>query len=119
VCRHQRNQSVRWRSWGSPLPISELGLQWGFTEGRTPWDFRLGSCMPETPSLRSASSDEVAETLSIRLRYDRRKCVYHADEMMSRITADRIVRHLTETGFVVMKSPPSVSLTTSKVPRPT
>jgi len=39
--------------------------------------------MPETPSLRSASPDEVAEALAFALQYDRRKRVYHADEMMA------------------------------------
>jgi hypothetical protein len=39
------------------------------------------------------------------LRYEGRKRVNHADEMMARITADRLVRHLRRSGFVVMRQP--------------
>ena len=54
-------------------------------------------------SLREASVDEVMESLSFALRYEGRKRVSHADEMMARITADRLLRHLAESGFVLMR----------------
>ncbi|MEA2727746.1 MAG: hypothetical protein QOF70_2221 [Acetobacteraceae bacterium] len=56
--------------------------------------------MTDTPNLRPATSDEIAETLSFALRYDGRKRVHHADELMAKITADRLVKHLEQTGYV-------------------
>jgi hypothetical protein len=55
--------------------------------------------------LRPATTEEIAESLSFALRYEGRKRVNHADEMMARITADRLVRHLRGSGFVVMRLP--------------
>ena len=74
--------------------------------------------MPDTPHLRPATPDEIAEALSFALRYEGRKRVHHADDMMARITADRPVRHLERSGFVVMKSPPAAAPTTSHMPLP-
>ena len=74
--------------------------------------------MPDAPNLRPATSDEIAETLSFALRYEGRKRVHHADDMMARITADRLVRHLERSGFVVMKAPPAAAPTTSHMPSP-
>ena len=65
------------------------------------------SAMPEPPSLRPASPDEIGDALAFALRYEGRKRVRHADDMMARITADRLVRHLERSGFVVMKAPPA------------
>jgi hypothetical protein len=69
--------------------------------------------------LRPAPPDEIAEALAVALQYDGRKRIYHADEMMARITADQLVRHLEASGFVVMKAPPAVPPTTSNMPTPT
>jgi hypothetical protein len=55
--------------------------------------------------LRPATADEIAESIAFALRYEGRKRVSHADEMMARITADRLVRHLRGSGFVVMRQP--------------
>ncbi len=60
----------------------------------------------EPDQLRPATPDEIAESLSFALRYDGRKRVRHADDMMARITAQRLVEHLTRSGFVLMKRPP-------------
>jgi len=54
-------------------------------------------------SLREASVEEIVESLAFALRYEGRKRVSHADETMARITADRLVRHLAESGFVLMR----------------
>ena len=56
-------------------------------------------------TLRPATPEEIAESLSFALRYDGRKRVNHADEMMARITAERLARHLRGAGFVVMRQP--------------
>jgi hypothetical protein len=68
--------------------------------------------------LRPATEAEIAESLSFALRYDGRKRVNHADEMMARITAERLVRHLRESGFVLMKLPGGEALTTVTHQRP-
>jgi hypothetical protein len=65
--------------------------------------------MPEAPDLRPANPDEIAQALSFALRYDGRKRVHHADDLMARITAERLVRHLEASGFVLMKRPPGVA----------
>jgi hypothetical protein len=80
--------------------------------------FPLVSPMSETPKLLAASAAEIAEALAFALRYEGRKRVFHADEIMARITANQLVAHLTESGFVVMKAPPAVSPTTSNMPTP-
>jgi hypothetical protein len=50
--------------------------------------------MTDTPSLRPATADEIAETLSYALRFDGRRRVHHADDAMTRITVERLVKHL-------------------------
>lgn len=55
--------------------------------------------------LRPATPEEIAESIAFALRYEGRKRVTHADDMMARITADRLVRHLQGSGFVLMKQP--------------
>jgi hypothetical protein len=61
--------------------------------------------MPENPNLRPASPEEIAHALSFALHYDGRKRVHHADDAMARITADRLMRYLERSGFVLMKRP--------------
>jgi hypothetical protein len=61
--------------------------------------------MTDPAPLRPATPDEIAETLAFALRYNGRKRVHDADEAMSRITAERLVRHLERSGFVIMKGP--------------
>jgi len=61
--------------------------------------------MTNDPTLRPASAEEIADSIAFALRYEGRKRVNHADDMMARITADRLVRHLRESGFVLMKQP--------------
>jgi hypothetical protein len=72
--------------------------------------------MTSEPALRPATSDEIATSLSFALGYDGRKRVHHADDMMAKITADPLVRHLQASGFVVMKRPPIATPTTSGMP---
>ena len=72
--------------------------------------------MPDTPHLRPATADEIADALSFALRYQGRKRVHHADDMMARITAERLIQHLTASGFVVMKGPPRAAPTSGAMP---
>jgi hypothetical protein len=57
---------------------------------------------PSEP-LRPADPDDVIDALSYALRYDGRSRVRHADIIMARIVADRMVRQLAVRGYVVMK----------------
>lgn len=72
--------------------------------------------MSDAPRLRPATQNEIAEALSFALRYQGRKRVYHADDMMARITAERLVQHLTASGFVLMKAGPATAPSTSIMP---
>jgi hypothetical protein len=65
--------------------------------------------MPDIPDLRPATAEEVQETLSFALRYEGRKRVHHVDDVMARITAERLVEHLARSGFVLMKKPPAAA----------
>jgi hypothetical protein len=56
-----------------------------------------------TADLRPATGDEIAAALSFALRYQGRKRVFDADDVMAQITAERLVQHLEASGFVVMK----------------
>ena len=40
----------------------------------------------------------------------------HADDLMARITAERLIQHPTASGFVVMKRAPGVGPTTGAMP---
>ncbi len=72
--------------------------------------------MTNPAPLRLASADEIAATLSFALRYDGRKRVHDAADAMARITAERLVRHLQQSGFVIMKAPAAVAPTTTNMP---
>ncbi len=71
-----------------------------------------------TPPQRPATEDELIESLAFALRYEGRKRVHHADDMMARITAERLVRHLRGSGFVLMKDPAARPPTSSAAPTP-
>ena len=63
--------------------------------------------MPEEPRLRAATPDEIEDTLAFALRFEGRERVHHVDDVMARITAERLMKHLERMpGFVVMKKPP-------------
>ena len=56
--------------------------------------------------LTPASPADLADALAFALRFEGRKRVHNADELMSSIVAKRLVEHLERSGFVVMKKPP-------------
>jgi hypothetical protein len=66
--------------------------------------------MPEEPRLTPVSADDLEQTLAFALRFDGRKRAHGADELMVRITAEHLVKHLDRSGFVVMRKPPFTDL---------
>ena len=68
--------------------------------------------------LGPADPADVADALAYALRYDGKRRVHHADGVMARITAERLIRHLERAGFVLMRSEPSPAPTTSNMPPP-
>jgi hypothetical protein len=81
----------------SPLPAHVLALF-------TPLGYRAG--MPDT--LMPADPSDLAAALAFALRFEGRKRVHNADEIMADIVARRLVDHLQRAGFVVMKRPPEI-----------
>ena len=78
------------------------------------------SCgMTDASTLRPADSAEVADALAYALRYDGNRRVYNADEVMVRITAEHLIRHLAQAGFVLMRAPPGAAPTTADMPSST
>ena len=63
--------------------------------------------------LRPADPDAIRDALAFALRYDGRRRVTTGDEFMAKITAERLVRHLELSGFVVMRGPPRQGHSTS------
>ena len=57
-------------------------------------------------ALSLAKFEDLADALAFALRFEGRKRVHNADELMSAIVAKRLVEHLERSGFVVMKRPP-------------
>jgi hypothetical protein len=60
--------------------------------------------MTNPSTLRPADPAEVADALAYALRYDGKRRVYHADDAMARITAARLIRHLKQAGFVLIRA---------------
>jgi hypothetical protein len=69
--------------------------------------------MPDDSLLRPADPAEVADALAYALRYDGNRRVFHADDFLARITAEHLVRHLAQAGFVLMRAEPTAAPTTS------
>jgi hypothetical protein len=60
-----------------------------------------GCCCRKIRSLRyQGGSPDLASALAFALRYNGRKRVHTGDEMMARITAERLIAHLEQAGFV-------------------
>ena len=66
--------------------------------------------------LSPATPEEIRESLSFALRYEGRRRVHHADEVMARVTAERLLAHLARSGYVVMKRPAAPSPATRCFP---
>jgi len=62
--------------------------------------------MPDAPDrLTPATPNDLADALAFALRFDGRKRKRDAGEFMARIVARRLVEHLENAGFVVMRKP--------------
>ena len=68
--------------------------------------------------LKPASAAELEESLSFALRYAGRRRVHHADDVMARVTAERLVQHLQQSGFVVLKRSSATAPSSSQHPHP-
>lgn len=64
-------------------------------------------------SMRPAEPREIAEALTHALRFDGRRRVHDADELMATLVAERLVMHLARCGFVLMKRADAVAHDTS------
>ena len=64
--------------------------------------------MPDADKLAPADPSDLAAALAFALRFDGRKRVHNADEIMAQIVARRLVEYLERAGFVVMKRPPEI-----------
>ncbi len=65
--------------------------------------------MLDDEKLTPATPEDVEHALSFALRFSGRKRIRQGDELMARITAERLVEHLRLSGFVVMKRPPEAA----------
>ncbi len=74
-----------------------------FCSSRQPTLERVADTVPK---LTPADPRELADALAFALRFQGRKRVHNADEIMAEIVARRLVEHLERAGFVVMKRPP-------------
>ena len=68
---------------------------------------------PDKGALYPATAAEVEATLSFALRYAGKRRVYSADDLMARVTAERLVQHLERSGYVLMKRPAAIAPSTS------
>lgn len=64
--------------------------------------------MPDDEKLTPADPQDLADAIAFALKFSGRKRVHDADASMAAIVADRIVRHLEQSRYVIMKRPPSV-----------
>jgi hypothetical protein len=64
--------------------------------------------VPDADKLTPADPSDLAQALAFALRFQGRKRIHNADEMMAEIVAKRLVEHLEGAGFVVMKRPPEI-----------
>jgi hypothetical protein len=61
-----------------------------------------------SPFVPSPAFTLLAAGIAFALRFEGRKRVHNADEIMAEIVAKRLVEHLERAGFIVMKKPPAI-----------
>ncbi len=64
--------------------------------------------MPDRDALTLADPSDLASALAYALRFQGRRRIHDADEIMAEIVARRLVEHLDSAGFVVMKRPAEI-----------
>ncbi len=64
--------------------------------------------MSDAAPLKPATSEDLIAALAFALRFQGRKRVHNADEIMAEIVAKRLAEHLQRAGFVVMKRPAEI-----------
>jgi hypothetical protein len=73
--------------------------------------------MPEADeNLSPADPRDIATALALGLTSGRQLAKYQAAETMAKVVAERLVEHLDQSGFVVMRKPPAGG--TSPLPYP-
>ena len=71
------------------------------------------SAMQDEAHLTPADPDDLRQALAFALTFDGRKQFRPSGEMMAKITADHLARHLERCGFVVLKQAPRAGHSTS------
>jgi hypothetical protein len=67
--------------------------------------------------LTPADPADLADALAFALRFQGRKRVHNADEIMAEIGARRLVEHLERADFVIMKRPPEIGAAEALIER--
>jgi hypothetical protein len=67
---------------------------------------RYRLAMADDEGLTLADPKDLADAIAFALQFSGRKRAHDADEFMAKIAAERIVRHLENARYVVMKKPP-------------
>ena len=93
VCRHPRVRSPPARGFFVLASFQRPGYR---------------PAMPDLDEkLSPADPGDIASSIAFALLFSGRKRVHDSDQYMAAIVADRIVRHLERSGYVVMKKPPA------------
>lgn len=74
--------------------------------------------IPDDNPLRLADAADIADALMHALRYDGRRRVHDADELMARLVAERLVAHLERCGFVLCRRPDAPAHSANRHPHP-
>jgi hypothetical protein len=72
--------------------------------------------MPDTPPLRPAEPDEIADALAFPLQHDGKRSIHQADSFICRIAADRLV--LERCGVCCDEEAAAVAPSASRMPLP-
>jgi hypothetical protein len=94
---------------GLPEPVSVNGVQQRPIEGVSmlySFNDPKAAMSDANEKLTPADPKDLAQAIAFALRYSGRKRAHDADEYMAQVAAERIVEHLMQSRFVVMKRPP-------------
>jgi hypothetical protein len=98
----------------TPRPANGLGIRHLFSGAKLVEGAPLligqphaGEAMPDERPLTPAATDDLEQALAHALRFDGRKQFKVSGESMARISAAHLVEYLRQSGFVVMRKPPT------------